>query len=157
MASRLEGVVGVSSGVNAVRFETAAIGVGAARSRSALGWLMALAAVCLVFACAFAIGRATRTTSAGGSEAQYNVSVSPNAAAVPARLSVAPPVPLALPAPPVVHHARQAPSAVATPAAPSSAEPAPAAVAAPAPTPAPAPSHPSGSPSSGGGSFEISG
>jgi hypothetical protein len=95
------------------------------------------ALLCLVFACFFLIGRATRTGSDVRSEAASTLPVASVSAAIPARLSDVQPIYLATPAAPASPPAppRSAP-------APERVAPAPTTASAPAPVSAPAPSAP---------------
>src|SRR5215469_17375457 len=95
------------------------------------------ALLCLVFACFFLIGRATRTGSDVRSEAPSTLPVASVSAAIPVRLSDVQPIYVATPAPPAPHPAppRSAP-------APERGAPAPTTASTPGPVSAPAPSAP---------------
>jgi hypothetical protein len=99
--------------------------------------LVVAALLCLVFACFFLIGRATRTESDARSEAPSTLPVASVSAAIPVRLSDVQPIYVGAPAPPVPQPAppRSAP-------APGRVAPAPTTASAPAPVSAPAPSAP---------------
>jgi outer membrane biosynthesis protein TonB len=132
------------------------------------------ALLCLVFACFFLIGRATRTGSDARSEAPSTLPVASVSAAIPVRLSDVQPIYVAAPAPPAPHPApprsapapervapaqttASAPAPVSAPSAPAPSAPAPAPEPtrsfspAPSEAPRPAPAPPSGGGSSGGG------
>jgi uncharacterized membrane protein YgcG len=104
-----------------------------------------VALLCLVFACFFLIGRATRTGSQVRSEAPSTLPVPSVSAAIPVRLSDVQPIYVATPAPPAPHPAppRSAPAPERVAPVPTRA-PAPAPVSTPAPS-APAPSAPASS------------
>jgi hypothetical protein len=177
--------------MNMVRVERRLIRAGRERARMDLRGLIVVALMCALFVSCFAVGRATSGEGSGGGasrgEAASSVVIAPAGAAIPIRLSSAPPMQLGPPA--TVRHSNQAASirAVAPPAQAVSTEALrpqasgteapqalpspsqPAAPIAPAPAPAQVPSS-SGSggssgfggghskPSSGGGgSFESSG
>jgi uncharacterized membrane protein YgcG len=99
--------------------------------------LVVAALLCVVFACFFLIGRATRTASNVRSETPSTLPVASVSAAIPVRLSDVQPIYVATPAPPAPHPAprRSAP-------APEPVAPAPTAARAPVPASAPAPSAP---------------
>jgi outer membrane biosynthesis protein TonB len=148
--------------------------------RRSVAVAVALVAVGAVFACFFAIGRATAPGSARA-EAPLTLPVTSAGAAIPVQLVSAPPIDIFVPAPPPppTPRPRSQPASAPTTPAPSQAvtptvesapapapqptptpQPEPSRPAAPAPAPrAPAPSAPSsgGSSHGGGGTFESSG
>jgi hypothetical protein len=98
--------------------------------------LVVAALVCVVFACFFLIGRATRTASNVRGETPSTLPVASVSAAIPVRLSDVQPIYVATPAPapqPAPRRSAPAPEPVA---------PAPTAARAPVPLSAPAPSAP---------------
>src|SRR6478609_8073911 len=62
--------------------------------------VLSAAAVCIVFACAFGVGRVSSPSGAAHAEAATSLTVLPAAAAVPAHLTVVPPLQLGPPPPP---------------------------------------------------------
>lgn len=148
--------------MNTVRVErptTRTIKVGARLGlRRAPIWL---AALCVAFACSFAIGRATDPGSAPHAEAPSSPPVAHVSAAIPIQLTEAPPIATSTPAPaPTRASAPATPAPAARAPAQSSASEAPVSQPAPEPVPEPVRSAAppvSERPSSGGGSSRGAG
>jgi rare lipoprotein A len=131
--------------MNTVRVERRLMRAGRARARLDGRVLIGLACMCAVFACAYALGRASSGATAPRAEALSSIPVTPVSAAIPVHLSTAPPLEQEAPPPPPPKPKTKPAAPAATTPAPVLATPAPAPqtaapeVSAPVSRPAPAP------------------